>query len=559
MNLIKMSILSITMLLYSCKSNTKNEVFVDNNSEKKSKQTPFYWEAANLYFLLVDRFCNGDTTNDLNYNRTAETATLRGFEGGDIKGITQKINSGYFTELGINAIWLTPIVEQIHGAVDEGTGATYGYHGYWAKDWTAIDANFGTKEDLKTLVETAHQNGIRIVLDAVINHTGPVTALDAAWPIKWVRQQPQCDYTNYENTTSCTLVKNLPDIYTNSNEAVELPNFLIEKWKKEGRYEQEIQELVAFFQRTGYPKAPRFYIIKWLTDYVREFGIDGYRCDTVKHTEPEVWKEFKKECDYAFQTWKQNNANKVLDNTPFYLVGEVYNYEVQSDRSFNFGDKKVDYYNYGFNSLINFGLRNSKNQTYEELFASYSQLQHGEYQNYGFLNYISSHDDGHPYDLDRTKTKESANKLLLCPGTSQVYYGDEVARKLKVVNAVGDVNLRSNFPWSDLENQTTKDIRNHWQKLGQFRRNHPAIGAGKHQKLQDTPYLFSRTFQKETFKDIVIVGLDYPAGKKEISVKNIFLDGTKLKDYYSGATTVVTNGIAVFDSAYDTVLLEQNN
>ena len=66
---------------------------------------------------------------------------LRGFEGGDIKGITQKIKEGYFTDLGINAIWMTPIVEQIHGGTDEGTGVTYGFHGYWAKDWTKIDPN----------------------------------------------------------------------------------------------------------------------------------------------------------------------------------------------------------------------------------------------------------------------------------------------------------------------------------------------------------------------------------------------------------------------------------
>jgi alpha-amylase len=70
---------------------------------------------------------------------------LRGFEGGDLRGITDKINEGYFSDLGINAIWFTPIVEQVHGFVDEGTGKTYGYHGYWAKDWTAIDPNFGTR------------------------------------------------------------------------------------------------------------------------------------------------------------------------------------------------------------------------------------------------------------------------------------------------------------------------------------------------------------------------------------------------------------------------------
>ena len=145
-------------------------------SEKKTrKKVPFVWEAASVYFLMTDRFNNGDKSNDVNFNRTKTTGKLRGFEGGDIKGITKKIDEGYFDKLGINAIWFTPIVEQIHDAVDEGTGLSYAFHGYWARDWTALDPNFGTKADLANLVKKAHAHGIRIVLDGVINHTGPVT------------------------------------------------------------------------------------------------------------------------------------------------------------------------------------------------------------------------------------------------------------------------------------------------------------------------------------------------------------------------------------------------
>ena len=103
-----------------------------------------------------------------------------------------------------------------------------------------------------------------------------------------------CTFDSYKNTVDCTLVENLPDIRTDSNEAVELPPQLVAKWKSEGRYETEMKELDEFFTRTGYPRAPRFYIIKWLMDYVREFGIDSYRVDTVKHTEEYVWQEFKR-------------------------------------------------------------------------------------------------------------------------------------------------------------------------------------------------------------------------------------------------------------------------
>lgn len=99
------------------------------NTENTSK-TPFVWEGANVYFLLTDRFYNGNPSNDIHFNRTKTPGKLRGFEGGDISGIIKKIDEGYFDQLGINVIWLTPIVEQIHDGVDEGTGLSYGYHGY---------------------------------------------------------------------------------------------------------------------------------------------------------------------------------------------------------------------------------------------------------------------------------------------------------------------------------------------------------------------------------------------------------------------------------------------
>lgn len=275
-----------------------------NTQSVKKVDVPFEWNGANVYFLVTDRFNNGDTGNDVMDYRNQPTAVARGFMGGDIKGIIKKIKEGYFTNLGINALWFTPVFEQSKGMVDEGTGNTHAYHGYWPRDWTAIDPNFGTHADLKELVEAAHNAKIRVLFDVVLNHIGPTTELDAPWPTEWVRTEPTCQYTNYENTTSCTLVKNLPDVRTDSNENVELPPFLVEKWKNEGRYEQELAELDSFFARTGYPKAPKYYIIKWLTDYVKKYGVDGFRFDTVKHFEEEVFNHVKKEGLYSLDFWK---------------------------------------------------------------------------------------------------------------------------------------------------------------------------------------------------------------------------------------------------------------
>lgn len=553
---------TFTILCFAaCKQTSTAKKNTSQNTAQVTKDTvtplPFYWEGANIYFLLTDRFKNGNLKQDTTLQRKDTTDILRGFEGGDIAGITQKIKEGYFNQLGVNAIWLTPIAEQIHGLVDEGTGKTYGYHGYWAKDWTAIDPNFGTKKEVQKLVETAHENGIRILLDVVLNHTGPVTELDPVWPEEWVRTSPTCQFTTYENTTACTLVDNLPDILTESDQAVELPDALLAKWKSEGRLSKELEELQQFFDRTGYPRAPRYYIIKWLTDYIHDFGIDGFRVDTVKHANEEVWAQLRVEADYAFAMWKKKNSNKVLDNLPFYMVGEVYDYNISSGRKFNFGDKKVDFFDYGFNSLINFELKREAQKPYEEIFRKYDYHLRRNFKGKSVVNYLSSHDDGNPFDRQREKPYRAANMLMLTPGASQIYYGDETMRPLVVEGAQGDANLRSFMNWNDLDSlPATKKIHAHYQKLGQFRAKHPAIGAGKHKKLANTPYVFSRTFTKGEFRDKVVVGLDLPYGKKSLWVKGFFGDGTLLLDTYSNTQVVVKNGRVFLDNQFDTALLE---
>ena len=305
--------------LFACQNTTQK-----NQSENTNEMgiTPqFFWENATMYFMLTDRFHNANPDNDQSFERKPDGSLMRGFVGGDIQGITQKIKDGYFDRLGVNVIWFTPPFEQIQGFTDEGTGKTYAYHGYWPRDWTAIDPNFGTFEDLKEMVDLAHKHGIRVLLDVIINHTGPVTSQDSQWPDNWVRTSPKCTYQDYETTIECTLVENLPDIRTESNEVVEIPDFLQKKWQNEGRLEEELQELNDFFTETHYPKVPRFYIIKWLVDYVKALGIDGFRVDTAKHVEPEVWAVLYKEASKALKAWKNENSDKKLDDLGFLYGG----------------------------------------------------------------------------------------------------------------------------------------------------------------------------------------------------------------------------------------------
>jgi alpha-amylase len=547
----------IAMCILSCSRNRGNSTGMNAGT----REAPFLWENANVYFLLTDRFRNGDPSNDVNFGRTGPTGVLRGFEGGDFSGVIEKLKEGYFDSLGITALWLTPYFEQIHGATDEGTGLTYGYHGYWTRDWTSLDPNYGTEEELAELVKTAHDHGIRILMDVVMNHTGPVTEKDPVWPADWVRTGPPCTFQSYETTVSCTLVKNLPDIRTGSDDPVELPPLLLRKWEQEGRLEHELASLDAFFSRTGFPRAPRYYLIKWLTDLVRRYGIDGYRLDTAKHIEESAWAELGKEAQAAFADWKRGHPDEVLDDNDFFMVAEVYGYGISSGRYFSFGDREVDYFAHSIQSLINFEFKHSATRSFETLFSTYSARLEGDLDGCGVLNYISSHDDSDPFDRERIRPLEAGTKLLLSPGASQVYYGDESSRRLVIPGAVGDASLRGRMNWDEIASGAARngipvrEVMEHYRRLGQFRKYHPAVGAGVHRMISGDPYIFSRSYSCRAYEDRVVVGLDLDPGKKVVDVGDVFGEGTGLYDYYSGRHEVVRDGRVVLDTPWKIVLL----
>jgi alpha-amylase len=239
------------------------------------------------------------------------------------------------------------------------------------------------------------------------------------------------------------------------------------------------------------------------------------------------------------------------------MMGEVYNYGISGGREYDFGDKKVDYYAHGFHSLINFELKYDAEMSYPEIFKKYDSLLHGPLKGKSVLNYLTSHDDGQPYDKFREKSRRAANLLFLTPGGTQLYYGDETNRDIDIPGAEGDATLRSFMNWNEIEDPKIQKVLQHYQKLGQFKGKHPAIGAGKHQDLSQNPYTFSRIYNNKNYQDKVVVALDAASGVKNISVGGVFKEGTLLTDAYSGSSTVVTSGVATVDSPYEVVLLSK--
>ncbi len=253
--------------------------------------------------------------------------------------------------------------------------------------------------------------------------------------------------------------------------------------------------------------------------------------------------------------WKREHPQKKIDDLGFYMVGEVYGYGISGGRAFDYGDRKVDFFDFGYERLINFEFKYDAKHDYEAIFSKYSDLLHAEnMSDQGVLNYLTSHDDGSPFDPERKNAYDVATKLLLCPGAAQIYYGDELARPLIIKDAEGDANLRSNMNWEDLAKLETKALLHHWQKVGRFRSKHQAVGAGTHKELQAEPYIFKR-FLPGVGGSSVVVGLGLSKGNKEILVGDAFEEGSIVKDYYSGQEVTVKSGSAIISSPHDIVLL----
>ncbi len=517
-----------------------------------------------VYFAITDRFENGNPANDASYGRKRERAPqddVGTFHGGDLKGITHKLREGWFKQLGVNAIWITAPYEQIHGWVVGGNKEFkhYAYHGYYALDYTLLDKNMGTPEELREMVDTAHAQGIRILFDVVMNHPGYLdiqTAQDLGLKVLWpnannAKLRDYHSYIDYNNFNfsqwwgrdwvraglpgytdggrdDLTMqLAYLPDFRTESTEAVKLPAFLRPGGGKPDTRAVNLPNTTV-----------RGYLVHWLTDWVREYGIDGFRADTVKHVEPAAWAELKAAAGTALTDWKARNPAKKIDDEPFWMAGE----------DWGRGPERTALHSAGFDALLNFEFQKEGAQfgKPEALFSRYSALLAGR-PGYSTLSYLSSHDTEL---FDRKRLEEAGAALLFAPGGVQIYYGDETARPPGAApNTDPQQATRSDMNWASIDTA----LLAHWRRLGSFRARHVALARGVHKQVAEAPYTFSRV-DSET-GDRVVVAMN-ASGAHEIAVGSVFSEGERLHDAYSGQTAVVRNGRAAV-SAQRWVLLER--
>ena len=508
-----------------------------------AQPTPFTWQNATVYFALTDRFFNGNPANDHSYGtRPADgSAEIGTWHGGDFAGLTQKLDA--IAALGATALWISPIVEQVHGWVSGGGGAYkhYGYAGYWALDFTRLDANFGTEDELKALVDQAHQRGIRVLVDVVMNHPGYATGDDLVsylpevfkdgtgglfktfqpgakgyddwnglvnyqasgwanwWSPKWIRAglgpTGLFDPAGTDDLTS--QLSFLPDFKTESTGAAGLPVLLQRK---------------ADTHAVADPSATvRQYLVKWHSDWVRKFGIDGFRCDTAKNVELGSWKALKGASTTALADWKAGaGAASKIDNAPFWMTGEVYGHGATKDAYFTDG---------GFDSLINFDFQNAvvtllhDNPTLVAgsavLDLLYSDLSARISADPGFdmLSYLSSHDTDLFFGYvqsDAARQRQAGTALLLTPGGAQIFYGDETGRQRGNTQYDRVQGTRSDMNWATAD----VSIRDHFTRLAQFRKRHAAVGGGAHLKIASPPgtYAFSRKLAGDSVVVAIVAG-----------------------------------------------------
>jgi alpha-amylase len=393
---------------------------------------PRTWADEILYFVLVDRFADGDPGN----NRGVDRNNPGGWHGGDFKGLTQQLDE--LKDLGVTALWINPVqLQQARGMPAQAPGTREftheGFHGYWIHDFMQMEPRFGTEADLKNLVDEARKRGIKVLLDIVVNHAGytsSYTTRKTAAGEAWLRVgEGNCEV----NAITCA-VGGLPDFKT---EIAEVRNHLIDA-------------NIALARRTG---------------------IDGFRIDTYKHVESAVWLEHRR------RTREQLGKD-------FFLLAEYWGGTAQSLDGFFQRDEVDSGFDFSFKGSCEAWVQ-GRGRTVA--YAAYLRNRHQVRPGYVLAHYLSTHDE--PMMLGNLKGDREQFRLCVALqmtslGMPVIYYGEEVARG----GHEWPFN-RNDMPWGPRDILPGKGVardealRSFYKELIGLRLAHPALRRGDYTML----------------------------------------------------------------------------
>ncbi|WP_297689937.1 alpha-amylase family glycosyl hydrolase [uncultured Anaerococcus sp.] len=421
------------------------------------------WDEEIIYMIMTDRFFDGDESNNnpANVEGSFDKDHLEAYHGGDFKGIIEKIP--YLKELGITTLWITPIVKNIDSnMMADKAGKQFAYHGYWAEDFTKLDPHLGSEDDFKELIDALHYNGIKLMVDVVINHSGYGTK----------NQGPFAGLHREKSGAG--------DIET---ELAGLPDFKTED------------------------KSVRDKIIAWQVDWLKNIktakggGIDYFRVDTVKHVDKDTMKDFKAEARKAKLDIK--------------MIGENFGASVFKDGGYLDPSMMDSLLDFDFKDLAKDFVRGKISETESKLARRNAEIS----QERQMGQFLSSHDEDGFLKVrlggDVGKFLVASSLQLTAKGQPVIYYGEEIGqsgKKDKIDKGIFSEN-RYDFDWSKTENNPILD---HYQKLIAIRKAYPEIFARGDRKglyMDDTVSVFARSLGE----DELIIGLNTSDEEKTIS------------------------------------------
>ena len=409
------------------------------------------WRDAVLYFVVLDRFADGDLASNVDVDPTKKGY----FHGGDAKGLIAQLDE--IASLGVNALWITPIVKNTPGFVTGAGFPDWAYHGYWADDFLSLDPRFGREDDFIALVEACHARGIRVLLDVVYNHAGYESRYTKDPATRgWFRTNEKGDCGS-DDVTSC--VAGLPDF------------------------------------RTEDPEVAR-YLLDAQIAWAKRFGVDGFRLDTVKHVAHDFWTEHRR------RTREEVGKG-------FFLLGEVWGGDAQVLDPWFERDEMDAGFDFAFQgNALAFVEGRGRAIAFDRYLKSREKVRPG----YLLSHFLSSHDvPGGLFQLggDVPLFRLAAVLQMTTAGIPTIYYGEEVARP------GGDwPENRSDMPWGEKGVRPgaglprNEALRADYVKLVSIRKTFPALRRGTHEGLvtQGDGYVFLR--RDAAAKDAVAVAVN---------------------------------------------------
>ncbi|WP_431988635.1 pullulanase-type alpha-1,6-glucosidase [Streptomyces parvulus] len=405
-----------------------------------------------FYFVLPDRFANGDTRNDkggLTGTRlaTGYDPTDKGFyQGGDLKGLTDRLD--YIKGMGTTAIWMAPIFKNqpVQGT---GDNASAGYHGYWITDFTQVDPHFGTNQDLENLVSKAHAKGMKVFFDVITNHTADVVDYEeksydylskGAFPYltkdgepfddadyaDGERRFPRVDSGSFPRTPTVPAAKRNLKVPSWLNDPAMYHNRGDSTWAGESTTYGDFSGLDDLWtERPEVVEGMEKIYQRW----VRDFAIDGFRIDTVKHVNMEFWTQWATALDaYA--------AKRGRDD--FFMFGEVYSADtsvtspyvtegrLDSTLDFPFQDAARAYASQGGSARKLASVFGDDYKYTTDKANAYEQVTFLGNHDMGRFGTFLKQDDPQATDAELLRKDRLANELMfLSRGNPVVYYGDE--------------------------------------------------------------------------------------------------------------------------------------